>query len=53
MNKNYTFDTEYQYTEPVAEFYGELDDFIMVRLNEGRVQIRKVIKKPTSVQEDI
>lgn len=38
------FDTEYKYTEPVAEFYGELDDFIIVRLNDDKVQLRKVVK---------
>lgn len=37
--------TEYQLTEPIAEFYGELGDFFMVRLNEGRVQLRRVIKE--------
>jgi len=47
------FDTEYQFTEPIAEFYGELEDFIMVRLSEGKVQIRRVIENPTSGQKDI
>ena len=42
------FSTEYQHTEPIAEFYGELEDFIMVRLNEGRVQIRKIKKESES-----
>ena len=43
---NYDFDTEYKFTEPVVELYGELDDFVMVRLNEGKVQVRKVISAP-------
>lgn len=42
------FDSEYQFTEPVAEFYGQLEDYIIVRLDNDKVQLRKVItSKPT------
>jgi iron uptake system EfeUOB component EfeO/EfeM len=37
--------TEYQYTEAIAEFYGELDDFIIVRIDDGKIQLRKVVKE--------
>lgn len=43
------FDSEYQFTEPVAEFYGQLEDYIIVRLDNDKVQLRKVItSKPTN-----
>lgn len=41
---NEVFSTNYDFTEPVAEFYGELEDYILVRLEQGKVQVRKVVR---------
>lgn len=51
---DYLFSTEYQFTEPIGEFYGELEDYILIRLNEGKVQLRKVVKSTdeTKLAED-
>lgn len=39
---------EYQFTEAVADFYGELEDYMLVRVIDGsgnnKVQLRRVIK---------
>lgn len=41
------FSSNYQFTEVVADFYGELEDFILVRLEQGKVQVRKTVQ-PTN-----
>ncbi len=46
------FSSNYQFTEPVAEFYGELEDYILVRLEQGKVQVRKVVNKNIKVNKD-
>lgn len=38
------FDTTYSYTKPVLELYGTIDDYIIVRISDDKVQIRKVVK---------
>jgi hypothetical protein len=45
LNENYpealTFDSEYKLSEPVADFYGSIEDYFLIRVDDKKVQLRK------------